>query len=198
MLKIAITGNIASGKSYAEKILAQVGFSVLDTDKIAHQLLENDDVRKKIIISFFGMDILEDGKISRPKLGKLVFTNPILKQKIESILHPLIKIEIDKFFKLKENSGEKVVFVAVPLLFEAKFESMFDKILLICADDKTRLKRLLERNPNLSEEDALNKMYAQLPQEEKVKKSDFVIYNDSSLQNFSNEIDLFISKIIEL
>ena len=197
MLKIAITGNIASGKSYAEKILAQAGFSVLDTDKIAHQLLENDDVRKKIIISFFGMDILEDGKISRPKLGKLVFTNPILKQKIESILHPLIKIEIDKFFKLKENSGEKVVFVAVPLLFEAKFENMFDKILLICADDKTRLKRLLERNPNLSEEDALNKMYAQLPQEEKVKKSDFVIYNDSSLKNFSNEIDLFISKILE-
>ncbi len=197
MLKIAITGNIASGKSYAEKILAQAGFSVLDTDKIAHRLLENDDVRKKIIISFFGMDILEDGKISRPKLGKLVFTNPILKQKIESILHPLIKIEIDKFFKLKENSGEKVVFVAVPLLYEAKFENMFDKILLICADDKTRLKRLLERNPNLSEEDALNKMYAQLPQEEKVKKSDFVIYNDSSLKNFSNEIDLFISKILE-
>ena len=138
MLKLAITGNIASGKSEVEKILVSLGYKVLDTDKVAHDLLylaEN---------AFRGYDIYENGSISRKKMGKLVFSNPKLKEKLENILYPNIKIKINEFFE--KNKNEKFVFVSIPQLFESGMQNLFDKIISIYCDDDIRLSRLVKRN----------------------------------------------------
>lgn len=191
MIKVAIVGNIASGKSQVEKILLDFGYKVIDTDKIAHELLENDtNTILEIKSVFAGDDICIDEKISRDKLGKIVFSDVSKKQKLESILHRKIYEKVEDFFI--KNSFEKVVFVSIPLLFETNKEKMFDKILFISADEKIRLNRLIQRN-NYTEEYAIKRINSQANEQEKIKKSDFVIYNNTDLETLKQQIGCILT-----
>jgi len=193
MLKIAITGNIASGKSVVEEIFKAKGFKALDSDVVAHDLLKNKNIKAQIFESFKNFDITENGEISRQKLGKIIFNDSNSRKKLESILHPIIKEEIGEFFHTSEKDGEKIVFVSVPLLFEAKLENLFDKIILIYADDKIRLERLMKRS-NLPLEYAQNRLKIQISQDEKTSLADYVIYNNETINKLQENLD----KILEL
>lgn len=179
MLKIGITGNIASGKSTVEKLIMAKGYPVIDADIIAHELLESEFV-KKSIVTRFGEELLEDGKISRKKLGQVVFADEIARKDLEKIIHPLVKEKIEDFFNQQEKNNEKLAFVSAPLLFEAKLENLFDKIILIYANDEIRLKRLIERN-GLTKEQAQNRLNIQISQDKKISLADYVIYNNDSI-----------------
>lgn len=195
MLKVAITGNIAAGKSEAEKVLREMSFKVLDADEVVHELLRDDeDVKNKFLETFSDFDILEYGEISRSKLGKIVFTNETAREKSEKILHPLVKDEIKKFFNEQEKQGEKIAFVSVPLLFEAHFEDIFDKIILIYADDAIRRSRLMQRS-NLTVEQAQNRLDIQMNQDDKKNLSDFIIYNNEKIEDLSKNIDNMLKSI---
>lgn len=186
MIRVAIVGNIASGKSQVEKILLGLGYKVADTDKINHEILNTDiETINEIKTTFSNDDILENNTISREKLGKIVFSNKEKKEKLERILHKRIYNKVEDFFS--ENKNEKVVFVSIPLLFETKQEKTFDKIIFISADKETRLKRLIERN-NYTKEYALTRINSQMDEEEKIKKSDFVIYNNSDLKDLEQSV----------
>ena len=141
MLKIAITGNIASGKSQVEKFISEK-YTVFDADNIAHQIL---------------------GNVDRKKLGEKVFSDPAARKKLEEFIHPKVKDEILKIFEQNLN----VVFISIPLLFETGFDALFDKIIFVQCDDDIRLQRLMRRN-DFTEEQALKRMNAQLPQKEKM------------------------------
>lgn len=188
MLKVAITGNIASGKSTVEKILMEKGYKVLDSDIVSHELLRDKSIKKKILETFSKFDILEDDEISRVKLGRIVFEDEKLRKKLEQILHPEIKNEMIRFFNYLENQGEKIAFASVPLLFEAGFDDLFNKILLVYADDDIRLQRLINRN-KLSLEQAKNRLKIQTSQEEKLSLADYVVYNNESLIDLSQNVD---------
>lgn len=190
MLKIAITGNIASGKSVVEEILKEKNFPVLDCDNVVHQLYKETSIKKQILTVFSEFDILEDGNISRPKLGKIVFVNEPLRRKLEGLIYPYVKQEILRFFY--EQEGENIAFVSIPLLFESGFETIFDKTILIYADDKIRIARLIKRN-KLEPEHAQNRLDIQMNQDKKVKLSDFVIYNNGSLEDLSGEVEKLLN-----
>lgn len=196
MLKIAITGNIASGKTEFEKLLIDRGYVVIDTDKITHEILAKDSKTiRKIIEQFIEYDILEDsGALSRNKLGELVFSNKEFKYKLESILHPVIRNRIEEYFFQYEKLP--IIFVSVPLLFEAGFENLFDKTILIAADEDIRFKRILKRN-NWSFDYAKKRLKAQMPQDKKVELSDFVIYNNTSIKNMEFQLNLVLKKLIK-
>ena len=182
MTRIALTGNIASGKSVVSEILKQKGFAILDTDDVAHKLLTVKN--NELYDAFKDYDVFENREFSRAKLGKLIFNDEILRKKLEAILHPQIAKEIEKFDGI----------VAIPLLFEAKMEYLFDKVIMVYTDDEIRLKRLMKRN-NFTEEEAKNRMNSQISQDEKVDLCDFVIYNNGSLENLKIAVETIFKQV---
>lgn len=184
MLKIAITGNIASGKSQVEKYLSK-HYSVFDTDKIAHKFLYE-------IKDFYGYDVFTDGIIDRKKLGSLVFENEDLKKKLESIIHPKVKSEILKLFE--QNINLPAIFISVPLLYETHFETLFDKVILVTANEDIRLERLMKRN-NFTDREALARIKSQMPEEVKIKKADFVIENNSTIESLEEQIQELLTNL---
>ena len=179
MIKVAITGNIASGKSQVERFISELGYLVVDADELAHQVLF--EYKKNIISLFMDDDIIdENGNISRIKLGNIVFLNDEKKKKLEEFSHSKIKEQINKIFLL--NSDKDFIFISVPLLFEANMQNLFDKIIFVSAPFDVRLERLIKRN-NFTKEQALIRISAQQDEIDKIKKSDFVINNNSDLEN---------------
>lgn len=190
MIRVALVGNIASGKSTVDMFLQKQGYLVLDTDKVCHCLLENN---ADVVRAFSSYDILDENQnISREKLGKVVFSDKNLKTTLENILHPQIRQKILEFFE--NNKYEKIVFVAIPLLFEANMQDLFDKILFVYTNDSIRLKRLISRN-NYSEEYAKIRLKSQLSQDEKIKKADYVIYNNSTKDELEKEVVKVLEQI---
>lgn len=187
MIKIAITGNIASGKTAVEKLLSAKGFTVYDTDKIAHSLLENS---QEVLDVFKNYDIQTNGKIDRKKLGDIVFSDKNLLKKLEAILHPQVKKELLKLFE----KDDFIVFVSVPQLFEANFEDLFDKIVFITAPEDIRLERLMNRN-NLNKDEALKRIQAQEKDEIKIPKCNFVIQNNADLTNLERQVNGLLASI---
>ena len=179
MLKIAITGNIASGKSTVEKIIENNGYKVYDTDKIAHKILENSEDVKKTFKT-----------VDRKEIAKRVFSSPKELKLLESIIHPKVKEEILKIF----DSEEKLVFISVPQLFESGFDTLFNKIIYVTADRALRLERLIKRN-NLTIEEAEIRINAQV-EKDKIKKSDYIIENNTDLVNLQNKVKEVLELIL--
>ena len=178
MLKVALTGNIASGKSQVEQYLNSFGIPTIDSDKIVLNLYTDIDFAQKLQNNFPNYDIISDKKIDKQKLAKFVFQDKKFKSNLENFVHPYVLKEIQNF--CTKNSDKPLVIVAVPLLFECGWQKYFDKIILVTAEEKTRLQRLLTRN-NLFLTDAQNRIDAQLKQETKIAFSDIIIENDGTL-----------------
>lgn len=191
-IKIAIAGNIASGKTAVEGFFREKGYEVLDTDKIGHEVLNTH--ADEIIKAFEDEDVSTDGIIDRQKLGPIVFSSYHARKKLESMVHPVIRRRLEEYFKA--HADEKVILVAIPLVFEAKMEDLFDKIIFVFADDETRLERLMARN-NLSLEDAMKRINSQMSQFMKLEESDYVFHNNGTLENLRNQVEAFCVQILE-
>lgn len=191
--KIAVTGGLASGKSSVCRLLQEQGATVFDADKIGHELLDHKAIVSQVI-ALLGKDIVVQGRIDRKKVGEKVFHDPALLKKLEAILHPEIRAEINRRYEawLKEGKGRLFV-VEIALIFEAGFESLFDGVLCVVADREVRKKRFLERNgPQANFEEREQR---QLEQEEKARRATWQIQNNGDTASLKEAVSKFLEKV---
>ena len=187
---IALTGGIATGKSTVCNLLKLHGFLIIDADKIAHKLLDENSQK---IEELFGKQYVENGKVLRKELGKIIVSNEENKLKLEALLHPLIFQEIEKEAKLFEEQNKPYI-VDIPLFFE-KMHYPISKSLVIYTPKNLQIERLMKRD-NISEEEAKLKISNQMDIEEKRKLADMVIDNSQNLKHLQNEVERIIGEII--
>ena len=190
-LNIGITGSIACGKSTVSNYLKKKGYTIIDADKLGHIALTSDEVKEKLKKSF-GLTILENNEISREKLGKLVFGNDENLKILNSIVHPYIRKII---LQLQENHrDERFVFLDIALLFEAGFEDLVEKIIVVHVDEKIQLARLMSRNA-LSKEQAMFRIESQMSSKDKSILGNYVIDNGGTKEETYKQIDLIIEAL---
>ena len=188
---IGITGSIACGKSTVSNYLKSKGYIVIDADKIGHEALDDDYVKEKLILAF-GNEILDDNKINRQKLGELVFGNSSNLNVLNSIIHPEIRKKILE--KIDKNNDKELIFIDVALLFEAKFDDLVDKIIVVYVDKNTQLTRLMKRN-SISKKEALSRIVSQMSPTEKAKLGDYTVNNNLDVINTYEQVDKVLSEL---
>lgn len=188
---IGLTGGIASGKSTVSKYLAEKGFKVYDADKIAKNISEEKYVQEEIITTFGDKILDRNGNVDRKKLKEIVFENKDKLEKLNGIIHPKV---IDFYKKLKEKNTDEMIIFDVPLLFESGLDKICDKILVVISDYEVQLDRIVERD-KIDRELASKIVKAQLSNEERIKKADIVIENNSNLEDLFEKVERFCEMI---
>ena len=186
---IAITGTIGSGKSMVSSILSK-NYPVIDCDQINAKLLEKNEDGYNELIKLPWIILDDNGNIDKKKMASSMFSNREYKEKVESILHPLIFKKIDEW---KKNQSSSLIFVEVPILFEIQAQSHFDEIWCVSCDLDTALNRLVKYR-NFTYDEAMMRVKHQLDPEYKKKLSDVVILNDGSIADLEKQINEILAR----
>tara|TARA_Y100000031_G_scaffold103504_1_gene113655 strand:+ start:136588 stop:137229 length:642 start_codon:yes stop_codon:yes gene_type:complete len=174
-ISLGLTGSLAMGKSTVAGMFEDMGVPVHDSDKVVHDLLQNDKSVNAAIQKEFPNCISENGAIDRQALGKIVFNGPMDKKKLEAILHPLVHIAQDRFFQLHKDKGTKIIMFDIPLLFETGRDNDFDHVVTVSCPKFIQRRRALKR-PFMTAQKFEAILSAQMPDGEKRKKSDFIVH----------------------
>ena len=186
---IGLTGGIASGKSTVGRMLSEQNFPVIDTDKLAREVVEPGKPALKELVSAFGTEILRDDKtLDRHRMLEMILTDAGTRQLVENIIHPYVFKRMDQILQQLAASGNNVVIVEVPLLFEAGWQYLFDYVISVVAPESICTKRLAERK-KMSIDMASRWMATQIPQEAKARKSDYVVHNDAGLDELQIQVN---------
>lgn len=180
MMRIGLTGGIASGKSTVSDWFRKHGFPVIDADLIARQVVEPGEEGLNQVIKAFGPEIKRtDGTLDRARLGSIIFQDPEKRRILNGLLHPLIRRKMREQMEVCEAQGHAAVVLDVPLLFEGSFSGWTDRTIVVYVTRETELDRLMQRD-HLTEAEALMRIKAQMPLDEKKKHADAVIDNDGT------------------
>jgi dephospho-CoA kinase len=178
LIKVGLTGGIATGKSMTLDHWQQAGVVGIDADTLAHQALAPKTPTWDGVVRTFGPKILnKDGTVNRPKLGKIVFGDEKKRGALNRIIHPAVEemwVEVMK--KLEHEGGTSIAVVAIPLLYEVAAEAQFDCVVVVGCSEPTQLSRLTRKG--LSKAQARARIRAQWPLQMKMDRADFVIWND--------------------
>jgi len=185
---LGVTGNIASGKSLVCRELARRGAVVVDADQLAREVVEPGSPVLEHLVTSFGKDILNaDGGLDRQYLGDLVFSDPAARRRLNAIIHPAIAaLSTQRLGELRE-SAPLIVYEA-PLLYEMGGEARVDKVLMVTIDPDVQLGRLMERD-ELNEQSARQRIAAQMPQEQKIARADFLVDNSAGREETIAQVE---------
>lgn len=182
---IGLTGGIGSGKSTVATYIASKGIPVYIADEEAKKLMDSKVIIKKIQAIFEENVLTDEGNLDRKKIGNIVFNQPEKLAQLNAIVHPEVKKHFEKW--VKKHKNQSFVVKEVAILFETGGNLACDKVIMITAPEEIRIERAMKRD-NIDRESVLSRIKNQLPEEEKIKMSNFVVYN-TDLQNTFSQID---------
>lgn len=175
MLKLALTGGIACGKSLVGQYLEKIGIPVCETDALGHEVLEQNETIRAAVVTAFGNGVVAPGgKIDRTALGRMVFADADKRKQLNALTHPAILERTARWVEQQGRTHDHVA-VIIPLLFEIGGEKEWDKVICVAAPEADQLRRLSGRGLSLDEAHA--RIQAQMSLAEKMERSDYVIYN---------------------
>lgn len=186
---LGITGGIGCGKTEVGRILSAEGFRVLDSDFLAHELMQKDRPVYRSVVEAFGEDILaEDGEIDRKRLGAMVFNDPAARERLNRLVHPAVIASANEWIEACRAAQEDAA-VLVPLLFEAGWRDGWDAVICVTAPEEKIFQWLEKRG--LPNAEVRKRMAAQLPLQEKAAQADFVLENGGTLETLRDRtVDL--------
>ena len=174
-MRVAITGNIGSGKSYVCDLFKSLGVPVFDSDREAKLLYDLPEVRQKMVERFGANIYNEEGALDRRLMASKVFADACALGYVESVLYPVLN---KRFAEWADQQGTPYVLYESALIFEKHLEEMFDAVIVVAASESVRIRRVMTRD-RCTEEQVRARMAMQLPQSEKVTKADFVIVHEA-------------------
>ena len=178
MLKIGITGGIGTGKSMVSRIFALLNIPVYDSDLRAKQVMAHNPQLKHELIAAFGPETFNEQGLNRTRLAAIVFPEPEKLTKLNSLVHPHVKQDFINWSE--ENKNAPYVLKEAALMFETEAYKQVDEMITVFAPLDIRMERLLKRDTHRTETDLKNIIAKQLPEEEKLRRADHVVYNDDS------------------
>ena len=196
MLKIGVTGSAGSGKSLVCEGFRRIGLVTLDCDEIARQVVAPGQAAYNQVIKAFGPQIVApDRTLDRPALRRMIVTTKGSREKLESILHPVIISEAVRQMDDAVHSKQKSCAVEVPLLFELGMERLFDVVVVVTAADSTLVDRIADRD-GVDRKSAQKLLSIQMPQSEKVQGADYVIENSGKPEAVFNSVGVLYRKLV--
>ena len=189
MIKVGLTGGIATGKSTVSQMLISNGFKVIDADLLARDVLQKYPEILRKVRTEFGEGFFDyRGEFRRKEFGNHIFRFPKLRVKYEQIIIPYIKKEIELAFKRYEQNNTQLVVLDAPTLIENNLTSGMDYVILVWADNNTQIQRIKSRD-KLQSSDAVRRINSQMSIEEKKAYANIIIVNNGDLSNVKNQVD---------
>lgn len=184
---LGLTGGIASGKTTVSNYFKKLKVDVVDADEIAHEIMRAGQPVVGEIAAYFGEEILlENGEINRERLGKIVFESDEKREKLNQIVQKKIRKKIKE--ERDKLLDKELIVLDIPLLYEQSYEDLVDQVMVVSVKETAQKKRLMDRNSQLTEEDAMNRIASQMSLKEKVRKADIVIDNNGSIENTMEQV----------
>jgi len=181
MLRVALTGGIGTGKSAVLVALAELGAPVLDADPLAHSVMAAGTPGAVAVRCRFGDCVmLPDGNVDRRKLGQIVFRDELARRDLEAIIHPEVYRTIFEWMKSQADRGSPVAVAEIQLLFETGKSSDFDRTVVVACAVETQVRRVIRRS-GLAETDVRERIAAQMPIDEKIRRAAYVIWTDGTM-----------------
>lgn len=195
MLQVALTGNIASGKSTVANRWRDAGVLVIDSDALAREAVAPGTTGLDRIVRRWGDSVLTpDGSLDRAAMRSRVFTDDAQRTELEEILHPEIARLRKRLVEQAEARGDQLVISEIPLLFETGLETAFDRVVFVDATEEIRLRRLMTER-SLPRDAAQAMIHAQMPAAEKIERSDIVIYNNGTVDALLDRSDQVLREL---
>ncbi len=182
-MRVGLTGGIGAGKSTVSAFFTELGAKVISSDLIAQRLLDQKEIQAELEI-IFGKEVIKDGITDRKFLAEQVFLDPALRLKLEALIHPLVRKEVEAAFA--QVPANEIAINEVPLLFEVGLADNYDFVISVLAEKEKRLQRTQARG--LTRADAVARMSVQVEDDERISKSDFIIKNDGDLDDLSQQV----------
>jgi dephospho-CoA kinase len=195
MLRVGLTGGIASGKSTVANELARRGAVIIDADELAREVVEPGTPGFAAVVRRFGEGVLRDERLDRAALARIVFADPQARRDLENVIHPEVRRRAAERERALPHTA--VVVHVIPLLVETGKESDFDLCVVVDVDRQTQLARLMARGP-MSREEAESRIAAQATREQRLAAADIVIPNVGTLTDLTKQIDGLWSDLISV
>ena len=193
---MALTGGIATGKSYVRAKFEELGVPTIDADTLARQAVAPGTEGLAAVVRRFGAGVLDpSGALDRRKLAQIVFTDAAARRDLEAIVHPFVRAQADAWFRRLDAARHPIAIADIPLLYETGGDSLYAAVIVTACDPEEQVRRIVARD-QVTEADARQRIAAQMPIEEKVRRADYVIRTDGSHEETARQVREVLDRLV--